>query len=103
MQDKDIKNSTFIQLFKPALSQDIWDQIYEKAPGTDAYVKKLKTVQLFELLVHAELTQCKSLREMSLSLNKDEFRQSIHLDSISASQISRRLKGTSCTCCSDPF
>ena len=24
MQDKDIKNSTFIQLFKPALSQDLW-------------------------------------------------------------------------------
>lgn len=92
MQDKDIKNSTFIQLFKPALSQDLWAQIYEKVPGTDVYSKKLKTVQLFELLVHAELTQCKSLREMSLSLNKDEFGQSIHLDSISASQISRRLR-----------
>ena len=47
---------------------------------------------MFELQVHAELTQCKSLREMSLSLNKDEFGQSIHLDSISASQISRRLR-----------
>lgn len=92
MQDKDIRNSTFIQIFKPAISQDLWAQINEKVPGTDAYSKKLKTVQLFELLVHAELTQCKSLREMSLNLNKDEFGQSIHLDSISASQISRRLR-----------
>jgi hypothetical protein len=92
MQDKDTKNSAFIQLFKPALSQNLWAQINEKVPGTDAYCKKLKTVQLFELLVHAELTQCRSLREMSLSLNKDEFGQSIHLDSISASQISRRLR-----------
>ena len=92
MQDKDIKNSTFIQLFKPALSQDLWAQIYEKVPGTDAYSKKLKTVQLFELLVHAELNQYRSLQEISLSLNKDDFGQSIHLDSISASQISRRLR-----------
>jgi len=91
-QDKDIRNSTLIQLFMPALSQELWAQINEKVPGTDAYSKKLNTVQLFELLIHAELTQCKSLREISLNLNKDEFAQSIHLDSISASQISRRLR-----------
>ncbi|MDA8228727.1 MAG: IS4 family transposase [Desulfitobacterium hafniense] len=92
MQDKDTTTSTFFQLFRPILSEDLWAHIYEKVPGTDKYVRKLKTVQLFELLIHAEMQTYRSLDEIRNSLNDDQFSQLIHLDSISASTISRRLR-----------
>lgn len=92
MQDKDTTNSTLFQLFRPILSEDLWAHIYEKVPGTDSRVRKLKTVQLFELLIHAQMQTYRSLDEISNSLNDDQFSQSVRLDSISASTISRRLR-----------
>lgn len=92
MQDKNTTPSTFFQLFKPILGSNLWDNIYEKVPETDKYVKKLKTIQLFELLVYAEMAQYRSLDEISKSLDNDELSKAIHLDSISASTISRRLR-----------
>jgi hypothetical protein len=58
----------------------------------DKYIKKLKTPQLIKLLVYAQLQQQKSLRDISNTLNNDKFSKTIELDSISASQISRRLR-----------
>ncbi|HWQ71009.1 MAG TPA: IS4 family transposase [Desulfitobacteriaceae bacterium] len=92
MQDKDTTSTTFFQLFRPILSSDLWINIYKKVPGTDKYVKKLKTVQLFELLIHAEMSQYRSLEEISQSLEDDELSKVIHLDSISPSTISPRLR-----------
>lgn len=92
MQDKDTTTSTLFQLFRPVLSDDLWVHIYEKVPGTDRLIRKLKTVQLFELLIHAEMQSYRSLDEISNSLNDEELSQLIRLESISSSTISRRLR-----------
>jgi len=54
--------------------------------------KKLTTVQLIELIVNAQLNQQRGLRDISNSLNNDEFSQAININSISAAQLSRRLR-----------
>jgi hypothetical protein len=90
MQDKDTMKSTFDQLFKP-INNKIFSQQLDDLE-VDKYAKKLKTQQLIELVAHAQLKQQKSLRDISNSFNEDAFSQAINLNSISASQISRRLK-----------
>lgn len=92
MQDKDTTPSTFFQLFGPVLDQDLWSQVYSKVLGVDGYVKKLKTHQLIELLVNAELAQAPGLRVISNSLNEEAFSNYMGLNSISSSQLSRRLR-----------
>ncbi|GAW30173.1 DUF4372 domain-containing protein, partial [Carboxydocella sp. ULO1] len=57
----------------------------------DKYVKKLTALKLFYLLAYAQLEQLKGLRDISNSLNNDLQSICIALDSISHSQISRRL------------
>lgn len=95
MQDKNITESTFFQLLDPILSQDLWQKISNKISSVDKYAKKLKTVQLVQLVMNAEMQQYSSLAEISNSLNADAFAKAIHLDSISTSQISRRFRDMS--------
>lgn len=92
MQDKNTTQSTFFQLFQPILSKNIWTRIESTNPGLDRYVKKLYTHQLIELLILAQLEQYHGLDEISKRLADDDLRESIQLESISASQLSRRLK-----------
>jgi IS4 transposase len=93
MQDKDTTKSTFIQLFEPILSKKFFVRL--KDLGADKYVKKLKTTQLIELIALAQLEQQRGLRDIGNSLNNKELSKAINLESISASQISRRLKNLS--------
>lgn len=93
MQDKDTTISTFNQLFEPIHNKHFLQ--YLKETEADKYVKKLTTVQLIELVVLAQLEQQRSLRDISNSLNNDELSQVLNLESISASQISRRLRDLS--------
>lgn len=95
MQDKNITESTFFQLLGPILSQDLWQKISNKISSVDKYAKKLKTVQLVQLVMNAEMQQYSSLAEISNSLNADAFAKAIHLESISTSQISRRFRDMS--------
>jgi hypothetical protein len=90
MQDKDTTKSTFIQLFKPVLSKKFFQRLKEL--NVDKYVKKLKTTQLIGLLSLAQIEQQRGLRDISNSLNNDELSKAINLESISASQVSRRLR-----------
>lgn len=92
MQDKNTTESTFFQLSGPILSQDLWRKISQTVESVDKYVKKLKTVQLVQLVMNAEMQQYTSLDEISNSLNEDAFAKAIQLESISTSQISRRLR-----------
>ncbi|HAU30702.1 MAG TPA: IS4 family transposase, partial [Desulfotomaculum sp.] len=55
MQDKDTTKSTFIQLFKPILSKHFLKRI--KDLNADKYIKKLKTMQLIELIALAQIEQ----------------------------------------------
>lgn len=90
MQDKDTTKSTFDQLFEPIFNKQFSKQI--ESTGDDKYVKKLKTTQLIAILAQAQLEKHQGLRDISNSLNKSDLSQAIGLDSISASQISRRLR-----------
>jgi len=92
MQDKNTTESTFFQLLEPILSRGLWQKISKKVESVDKYVKKLKTVQLVQLVMNAEMQQYTSLDEISNSLNEDAFAKAIHLESISTSQISRRFR-----------
>jgi len=92
MQDKNTTESTFFQLLEPISSQNLWQRISASVESVDQYVKKLKTVQLVQLVMNAEMKQHTSLKEISNSLNNDAFAKAIHLESISTSQISRRFR-----------
>lgn len=89
MQDKDTIKTTFFQLFQPVFQGPGPQYIDDK--GVDKYVKKLDAIKLFQLLSYAQLEQFKGLRDISNSLNNENHNQSVGLESISHSQISRRL------------
>lgn len=90
MQDKDTTKSTFFQLLKPVCNKNSFEQI--DGLMVDKYSKKLSTEQLIILIIYAQLEQYGGLRDISNSLNENQFSQAINLDSFSASQISRRLR-----------
>ncbi len=92
MQDKITTHSTFLQLFQPILSKNIWAKINSKNPGLDRYVKKLHSYQVIELLMLAQIQQYRSLDEISKSLSNVKLSKAIELESISASQLSRRIQ-----------
>lgn len=92
MQDKNTTVSTFFQLLDPVMSQNLWQKISQDVEDVDKYVKKLKTVQLVQLVINAEMRQYSSLAEISNSLSEEAFAKAIHLESISTSQISRRFR-----------
>lgn len=71
MQDKNTTESTFFQLLGPILSQDLWQKISRNVESVDKYVKKLKTIQLVQLVINAEMQEYTSLDEISNSLNED--------------------------------
>lgn len=89
MQDKNTTKTTFFQLFQPVFQGPGPQYIDDK--GVDKYVKKLTTIKLFQLLSYAQLEQFNGLRDISNSLYHNDHSQSIELESISHSQVSRRL------------
>lgn len=90
MQDKGTTESTFFQLFK-SLNEKYFNSKLKDLEA-DKYTKKLITQKLFELVAIAQLKQHDGLRDISNSLENDHFKQQINLESISHSQISRRLR-----------
>ncbi|MCZ0702348.1 hypothetical protein J2T56_000905 [Natronobacillus azotifigens] len=59
----------------------------------DKYVKKLGVVPFVKLFIYAQLKQISSLTDISFELNKDpNIQKEIGLDSISKSQLSRKLR-----------
>lgn len=91
MQDKDTTQSTFMQLFQPIFSKEIWTKINQEVPDLDKRVRKLKTNQLTLLISNSQLQEHRALRKISASVNSNDFGRTIGLESISHSQISRRL------------
>ena len=62
----------------------------------DKYVKKLGIVPFMKLFIYAQLRQISSLTDISFELNKDpKIQKEIGLDSISKSQLSRKLRDIS--------
>ncbi len=88
MQGKDTKKSTFNQLFKSVFH---FSSSF-KNKEVDKYVKKFTALKFILLMSFAQLKQLRSLREISSNLEHEQLSQSIGLDSISFSQISRKQK-----------
>src|SRR5690625_7940567 len=89
--DKYILKTSFGQGF---LSINL--QIFEENVETmilDYYSKKLTTESFLKLLLFAQLEEVESLHELNDCLFDDDLQKEIDLDSISISQLSRRLNG----------
>jgi putative transposase len=59
----------------------------------DYYKKKLTTESFLKLLLFAQLEEVESLHALGACLSDDQLQKGIDLDSISISQLSRRLNG----------
>jgi len=88
--DKDTKLSAYSQLFQPFFNEEIAEQL--ERMEVDKYVKKLTTIQLIQLIAYAQIQQQECLREISDNFYNQDFQTNIGLESISFSQISRRLR-----------
>ncbi|WP_042354047.1 IS4 family transposase [Bacillus rubiinfantis] len=89
--DKITRKNSFGQWFSPINSQLFEEQV--KTLKLDFYKKKLTTESFLKLLLFAQLQEVESLHALSDCLFDDQLQKSIALDSISISQLSRRLNG----------
>ena len=89
--DKDTTKSTFNKVFESLPYEDFCNLI--AASNVDKYVKKLKMIKLLYILVIAQMTQTESLIALADKITQDEYLQkALHLTSISASALSRRIR-----------
>ncbi|ABO49400.1 transposase, IS4 family [Desulforamulus reducens MI-1] len=91
--DKNTNKSTYNQLFQTIYNEKFLSNVKESE--VDAYAKKLTVIKLIQMISYAQLEQLKGLRHISNSLNDDNFSSAVGLDSISASQLSRKLRDLS--------
>ncbi|WP_412839784.1 DUF4372 domain-containing protein, partial [Bacillus paranthracis] len=89
--DKITRKTSFGQWFSPINLQLLEDNV--KTLKLDYYTKKLTTVSFLKLLLFAQLVEIESLHALGDSLFDDHLQNGVDLDSISISQLSRRLNG----------
>jgi len=90
MQGKGTTNSTFFQLLEPFFSPKFQNLL--QSLEVDKYVKKLTAYKFIILIILSQLEEYTCLREISNSLHSQELNQAVELPSISASQVSRKLR-----------
>lgn len=90
MQGKSTTKTTFDQLFEAIFSKKFGSLL--KKLEVDKYVKKLTALKFIILIAFAQLEQLSCLREISISLHNKELSQALKLNSISFSQLSRKLR-----------
>jgi hypothetical protein len=89
--DKDTTKSTFNEVLNQFPFEKFFSLI--KDTGADRYIKKLFTIKLLYIMFIAQIAQVESLRALADRVKDDiELQNSLKIDSISASQLSRRLK-----------
>lgn len=91
--DKNSTKPTFFQFFE-AINDKFFFELVNSSKA-DKYTKKLTTDKLIFLVALAQLDQAKGLRVISSSLHNENLKKSINMDSISHSQLSRKLRETS--------
>jgi IS4 transposase len=91
LMDKITRKTSFGQWFSPINLQLFEEQV--KTIKLDYYTKKLTTESFLKLLLFAQLQEVESLHALGDSLFDDQLQKEIDLDSISISQLSRRLNG----------
>ncbi|WP_130859342.1 IS4 family transposase [Gracilibacillus phocaeensis] len=87
--DKFTRKTSFEQWFS-LLSSDFLQEQVENY-HLDYYTKKLYMTSFMKLLLYAQLHETESLRAVSDSVFSEELQQATNLDSISFSQLGRRL------------
>ncbi|MFU0789866.1 MAG: IS4 family transposase [Virgibacillus proomii] len=89
--DKITPKTSFGQWFSSINLQQFEENV--KTMKLDYYTKKLTTESFLKLLLFAQLEEVESLHELNACLFDDQLQNEIDLDSISISQLSRRLNG----------
>jgi len=89
--DKITRKTSFGQWFSPINLKTFEEQV--KTMKLDYYTKKLSTESFLKLLLFSQLTEVESLHALGDCLFDDQLQKEIDLDSISVSQMSRRLNG----------
>jgi IS4 transposase len=87
--DKITRKTSFGQWFSPINLQLFEEKV--KTMKLDYYTKKLTTESFLKLLLFAQLEEIESLHALGDCLFDDQLQKGIDLDSISISQLSRRL------------
>lgn len=89
--DKDTTKSTFNEVLNQFPYEKFRSLI--KDTGADRYIKKLFTTKLLYIMLIAQIAQIESIRALADRVKNDiDLQGNLMLDSISASQLSRRLK-----------
>ena len=91
LMDKITRKTSFGQWFSQ-INLQLFEDIV-KALKLDYYTKKLTTESFLKLLLFAQLHEIESLHALGDCLFDDKLQKEIDLDSISISQLSRRLNG----------
>src|SRR5699024_1752945 len=87
--DKSTRKTSFKQ-WKLPINQTLFNEQVKKYQ-LDYYTKKLYMDSFVSLLLYAQLHETESLRALSDAVFSDDLQQAIGLDSISFSQIGRKL------------
>lgn len=89
--DKDTIKSTLNKVFESFPYEKFCKIVV--AANADKYVKKLKIIKLLYLLVVAQIMQTESLKSLAdVIVQDEELQKALHLTSISASTLSRRMR-----------
>jgi hypothetical protein len=92
--DKDTTNSTFTEYLNGLDFANFSQEV--KRLQLDHYTKKLFTTHWLKLMIYAQSLQITSLTDLSLHLRENPaLQQEVGLDSISTSQLSRKLRAVS--------
>lgn len=86
--DKNTRKNSFSKWLSP-INFEILDNQVELL-NQDSYTKKLTTEAYFKLMLFAQLHETESLHAMSDALLDDDLQKALGLESISASQLSRK-------------
>ncbi|CEE03026.1 transposase IS4 family protein [Caldibacillus thermoamylovorans] len=89
--DKIARKNSFGQWFSPINLKVLDENV--KTMKLDFYTKKLTTESFLKLLLFAQLKEVESLHALGDCLFDDQLQKAVNLDSISISQLSRRLNG----------
>jgi hypothetical protein len=87
--DKNTLFSSFGKWISPICAKTFTERV---ALGEqDKYVKKFTTFAYLKLFLHAQIQQRDGLREIAADVLSKDFQQELGIQSISASQLSRKL------------
>ena len=87
--DKFTRKTSFEQWFSP-INRPLFDELV-KAHQLNYYTKKLYMASFMKLLLYAQLHETESLRALSDAVFSEELQQATGLESISFSQLGRRM------------